>query len=249
MAYEALEDRRMYRRAEDLADAIREIVIAWEWFAKRSVGLQLAETANSIGANIAEAGGRFHLAHVQKFLYYSRGSLRETKYWLRRATKRKLLAPEVLQQFDSEIEQLSREINQAIRFQHTRQNPQPSNHHPTTLPPHDLSLLPVERYDPVKPAVEPGDDEVLHRLVVRVRKIPVSRGLTRESHDETVGEALVQSFGAAVGAVTVLEQAGDLFLEVAQGLKHLADLGGRRLGFETHQNDVLDAWHRVPPRE
>ncbi len=121
MGFEPLEDKRMYQRAELLADQIWEIVIKWDWFAKRTVGCQWVEAGDSVGANIAEAGGRYFPADVKKFLYYSRGSMRETKYWLRRAKRRSLITQEQCSEMDKELEQLSRELNQAIRYQKERQ--------------------------------------------------------------------------------------------------------------------------------
>lgn len=120
MPFEPLEEKRMYCRAESLCDSVWEIVLAWEVFAKKTVGDQLARAADSIGANIAEAGGRFHPADVAKFLYYARGSLREAKYWLRRAIQRKLIDESRFNLFDAELEAPSREINRAIRFQRSR---------------------------------------------------------------------------------------------------------------------------------
>jgi four helix bundle protein len=120
VSYEPLEDRRVYQRAEALADCIWEVILAWQWFEKRTVGLQLAKAADSIGANIAEAGGRFHPADVRNFFYYARGSLRETKYWLRRAMKRNLITAAQVAKLDEDLEQLSREINQCIAYQETR---------------------------------------------------------------------------------------------------------------------------------
>jgi four helix bundle protein len=118
--YEPLEEKRVYRHAEDLADRIWELVIAWDWFAKRVVGDQLARAADSIGANVAEAGGRFHPKDVRNFLYHSRGSLRETKYWLRRALKRGLIGPETAALLDADLEQIAKEINESINYQKSR---------------------------------------------------------------------------------------------------------------------------------
>jgi four helix bundle protein len=135
MAYETLESKRVYQRAESLADRVWEIVSGWEWFAKKTVGTQLARAADSIGANVAEAGGRFHPADVRNFLYFARGSLRETKYWFRRALQRRLMTDEQVTPLDEELEQLAREINQCINYQKTRSSNrdrhQPPNH-PTT---------------------------------------------------------------------------------------------------------------------
>jgi len=120
MSYEPIEEKRVYIRAEWVADTVWDTVVVWEDFAKRSTGLQLVRAADSIGANIAEAGGRFHPNDVKNFLLYSRGSLRETKFFLRRALKRRLISLEQFQQFDMELENLSKELNGQIRHQKDR---------------------------------------------------------------------------------------------------------------------------------
>jgi len=117
MSYEPLESKRVYQRAEELADRIWELVISWEWFPKRTVGVQFTDAADSIGANIAEAGGRFHPGDVRNFLFFARGSLRETKYWLRRARSRGLIVEQEFLALDEELEQLAREINGCIGHQ------------------------------------------------------------------------------------------------------------------------------------
>jgi four helix bundle protein len=121
MSFEPLENKRMYQRAEAIADSVWELVMKWNWFARRAFGCQWVEAADSIGANIAEAGGRYFPADVKRFLYYSRGSMRETKFWLRRAVKRCLITEEEANKLDIELEQVSREVNQAIRYQKGRQ--------------------------------------------------------------------------------------------------------------------------------
>jgi len=120
MPYEPLEEKRIYQHAEELADQVWEIVTNWDWFAKKVCGAQFASAADSIGANIAEAGGRFHPNDVKNFLYHARGSLRESKYWLRRALKRQLVTPEAFNKLDDQIEAISRELNESIGFQKQR---------------------------------------------------------------------------------------------------------------------------------
>ena len=133
MPFEPLESKRVYQRAEVVADRVWDLVIDWEWFPKKTVGTQLARAADSIGANIAESAGRFHPGDVKNFLYFARGSLQETRFWLRRAHSRGLITPDALAALVAELDQLAREINQCIAFQKTRASAkmQPSNH-PTT---------------------------------------------------------------------------------------------------------------------
>ena len=120
MPFEKLEEKRMYQRAEQVADQVWNLVGLWTRFAQNTVGEQMSNAADSIGANIAEAGGRFHLNGGKKFLYYARGSLRETVYWIRRTRARALVSPETADALLRELEQLSCEINGAIRFQKRR---------------------------------------------------------------------------------------------------------------------------------
>ena len=128
MPFEPLADKRVYQRAEVVADRVWELVVNWEWFAKKTVGTQLARAADSIGANVAESAGRFHPGDVRNFLYFARGSLQETRFWLRRAHGRGLLDADTLASLIAELDQLAREINRCIAFQKTRASP----HHPTT---------------------------------------------------------------------------------------------------------------------
>ena len=56
-----------------------------------SVGLQLIRSADSVGANIAEAAGRWTAADKRRFLLIARGSLYETEHWIDRARVRGLI--------------------------------------------------------------------------------------------------------------------------------------------------------------
>jgi len=128
MPFEPLESKRVYQRAEVVSDRVWELVVNWEWFAKKTLGSQLARAADSIGANIAESAGRFHPGEVRNFLYYARGSLLETRFWLRRAHGRGLIPVETFTSLIAELDQLAREINQCVAFQKTRA----TSHRPTT---------------------------------------------------------------------------------------------------------------------
>jgi four helix bundle protein len=83
-------------------------------------------SADSIGANIAESSGRFHPGDVIRFMYYARGSLKETRYWLRRAARRKLITHEQLNSWMDNLTQLAKDINSYIGFQRQRTVKEPN---------------------------------------------------------------------------------------------------------------------------
>ncbi len=85
------ENLRVYQLSEKLADEIWRIVLPWEYFSKDTIGKQIVRSADSIGANIAEGIGRGRYLDNRRFVRIARGSLNETKHWLRRSYKRGLL--------------------------------------------------------------------------------------------------------------------------------------------------------------
>lgn len=91
MSKTSFENLEVYQLAEKLADEIWKIVIEWDHFYKNTVGRQMVEVADSISANIAEGCGRFNYKDNGRFIKIARGSLYETKNWLRRSFKRNLL--------------------------------------------------------------------------------------------------------------------------------------------------------------
>jgi len=105
------EDLRVLQAAEVFADDIWREVVRWDSFAREVVGGQLARAADSIGANIAEAFGRFHYGEKLQFLYYARGSLFETKYWLNRALTRGLMPPAKVQHYAAQLTDQARQLN------------------------------------------------------------------------------------------------------------------------------------------
>ena len=106
-----LEDLKILKTAEEIADAIWKRVVGWDEFAQDVVGKQLARSADSIGANIAESYGRYNYGEKLQFLYYSRGSLFETKYWLNRTVVRELLKAEDAKDFAAQLSDVARQLN------------------------------------------------------------------------------------------------------------------------------------------
>ena len=109
------ENLKIYQLSEKLADRVWIIVLEWNHLAQDTVGKQIIRAADSIGANIAEGSGRGSDKDYSRFLKISRGSLYETKHWLRRAYKRKLLTQEQINELKIIINELTPKLNTYIR--------------------------------------------------------------------------------------------------------------------------------------
>jgi|SRR5216684_6381568 len=85
------ENLNVYRLSEELSDLVWKITLKWSLFARDTVGKQIVRAADGVGANIAEGSGRGSNKENRQFVRMARGSLYETKHWLRRAYRRDLL--------------------------------------------------------------------------------------------------------------------------------------------------------------
>jgi four helix bundle protein len=114
------ENLRVYELAECLADAVWNAVVRWEIFARDTVGKQLVRAADSVGANIAEGTGRGSAVDNRRFVRIARGSLYETRHWLRRAFRRKLLTEEQIESFKKNLDELTLTLNGYLRSLNTK---------------------------------------------------------------------------------------------------------------------------------
>ena len=114
MARTNFENLRVYQLAEEIADLIWEMSSRWDWFTRSTIGKQIVESADSIGANIAEGAGRYGTQDNKRFAYFARGSLNETKHWLRRAYRRKLLSTEETDKLKALLDELGPRLNAYI---------------------------------------------------------------------------------------------------------------------------------------
>ena len=111
-AFERLE---VYQLSERLADAIWDMSLEWNSFAKDTVGKQLVRAADSIGANIAEGYGRGTGADNRRFVRTARGSLNETQHWLRRAYRRDLMSKAEVSLLKPLVEELGPRLNAYLK--------------------------------------------------------------------------------------------------------------------------------------
>lgn len=111
----SFENLQVYKLSEGLADEVWSIVVKCDSFAKDTVGRQIVRAADSIGANIAEGTGRGSYQDNRRFIRIARGSLYETRHWLRRAYKRKLLSDEQISKLKPTIQSLAPMLNAYLR--------------------------------------------------------------------------------------------------------------------------------------
>jgi four helix bundle protein len=109
-----LEDLQVYLISMKLADEVHDLVMEWDNFHKFSTGTQLVDAADSVSANISEGYGRFHYKDHKNFLYFSRGSLSETKTWLTKAFSRKLISEDIFSDLIHRYNSLGVKLNNYI---------------------------------------------------------------------------------------------------------------------------------------
>jgi len=105
---------RVYKLAEEMGDLAWKVVKNWDRLSQYTLGKQLINAADSIGANIAEGTGRGSYADNRRFAKIARGSLFEVKHWLRRAYKRALLTETEVKSFQELIKELTPKLSAYI---------------------------------------------------------------------------------------------------------------------------------------
>src|SRR4029453_5436530 len=128
MASCSFEKLEVYQLAERLADDIWDPLLKWPRVAQDTVGKQLIRACDSIGANIAEGAGKGTYADNRRYVRVSRGSLYESRHWLRRAFRRKLLTPAEIDHLKSLLSELGPRLNAYLRsIGPPKQKPQMKN--------------------------------------------------------------------------------------------------------------------------
>ena len=111
-----IEELEVYTLSEAFADEIWSLVIQWDYFAKDTVGKQFTRSSDSISANIAEGFGRYHYKENKNFCYYSRGSIIETKSFLKKSNTRKLIDDDTYKVLLQQLETIHLKLNIYIKL-------------------------------------------------------------------------------------------------------------------------------------
>ena len=110
------EELEIFQLAEKLADEIWDMVIKWDSFAKKTVGIQIVDSADGVGSSIAEGSGKGSYRDFRRYVKISRGALYETKYWLRRTVARKLILQKEIEKIKPLIDELLPKLNGFIKY-------------------------------------------------------------------------------------------------------------------------------------
>jgi four helix bundle protein len=95
---------------------IWDIVIKWDSFPRRTVGVQYVNASDSVGANIAEGYGKGSFADRSRFTKISRGSLFETKHWTNKSYRRKLIIDQEFAEINDILKKLLPKVSSYINY-------------------------------------------------------------------------------------------------------------------------------------
>jgi four helix bundle protein len=110
-----LEELDVYRMSMEIGERVWSIVSNWDYFSRDTVGKQMVKAADSMAANLSEGFGRFYYKENKQFGYYSRGSLYETKTWLKKAHNRRLVDDDAYESLRRSLESLAVRLNNYLR--------------------------------------------------------------------------------------------------------------------------------------
>lgn len=121
--YIKLEDLEVYQLSRELSRKVWEIYSNLKWEQKRTMEDQFIESADSIGANIAEAYGRYHYLDRIRFLYNSRGSkLESVNHWLSIMHERHIVSKEQFDELNAISDKLGLKLNNYIKSIYNSKN-------------------------------------------------------------------------------------------------------------------------------
>jgi four helix bundle protein len=109
-----LEDFEVYKFSRELSRDAWAIYNPLSWQDKKIIGDQFIRAVDSIGANIAEAWGRYHFLDKNRFYYNARGSLMESSRWVSLVTERNFISDQNSNLLKSKIATIHHMLNVVI---------------------------------------------------------------------------------------------------------------------------------------
>jgi four helix bundle protein len=110
-----LEELRVYNLSMEIGDKLWNIVISWDYFARDTIGKQLVRAADSVASNLSEGFARYHYRENINFCYYSRGSLYETKTWIKKAYNRELIDENNFCSLNDQLDDIGVKLNNYVK--------------------------------------------------------------------------------------------------------------------------------------
>lgn len=111
-----VDDLDVYNLSHEFSDRIWKLVLSRDSFAKFGLGRQLTDAADPISSNIAEGYGRYFMKDNIRFCFYSRGSILETKNWLRKAKNRNLLEDSIHNELVNDLKIIHKKLKGISKF-------------------------------------------------------------------------------------------------------------------------------------
>ena len=105
----------IYILSEQLSDLIWYGFDVWPRKVQQTIGYQIIRASDSICANLTEGYGRYTPVDRKLFYRYSKGSFEETKAWLRKLIRRKIVKGGEIQKYTQIIDELGPKLNAFIR--------------------------------------------------------------------------------------------------------------------------------------
>ena len=105
----------VYKLSDQLSDLIWNGYDVWPKKVQYTIGYQIIRSSDSITANLAEGYGRYTPADRRLFYRYSRGSFEETKAWLRKLIRRRIIKDDEIRKYTKIIDELGPKLNAFIK--------------------------------------------------------------------------------------------------------------------------------------
>lgn len=114
MPHQPIEEMDLFLLYESVTDWVWEVVDTWEPKALDTIGKQMIRAMDSVNANLVEGDGRYTLPDSIHFFIIARASARESRLWINRAIRRKLVPESEGLKAIADLESATKKLNQLI---------------------------------------------------------------------------------------------------------------------------------------
>ena len=116
MPHQPIEDLELFQIYESVADWVWTEVEAWKPIAQDTIGKQVIRAIDSVNANLVEGDARYTLPDSIHFFVIARASARESRLWINRAMRRRLVSEIDGRKAISDLESATKMLNQLISY-------------------------------------------------------------------------------------------------------------------------------------